>query len=385
MNTRIARIGTQFDPVVARAGSSPPFLTVAIPQYNRREYLEVALPTIFEQTLDVFDILVSDDGSSDDTNTVIPLMLEQSGRPFQYYAQRRNLGYDRNVRFCLSAARGTYVLMLGNDDALVARDTLAKVADALKELGDPEVAITNYEDWQSGQVTRRAYGTRIIGHGPWSAAQHFRAFSFTSGLIYKRSEAARHETDKWDRSIYYQIYLACRIMASGGRLAGIDESVVRDHIRLKGELFSGTYRVKYKDAPFSIKWKHTGLDSVVRVAVDAIAPCVDEPKRSSLIKNIWKQILLITYPFWVLEYRSIANWGIGFGVARDLWPGHRLREYPLKLRHRAYLWLLYLAVTPAALIIPPMLFNKVRHGLADYLRRRRQGKMAVAACEASGY
>jgi len=255
---------------------------------------------------------------------------------------------------------------------LVAPDTLGDVARALRALGAPHVAVANYQDWESGQLTRRAYGTRLIGQGPGIAAQHFRAFSFTSGLIYKQKEASRHESDKWDKSIYYQMYLACRIIASGGSFAGIDLSVVRDHIRLRGELFSGTYRIKYKNALFSLKPKHTGLDSVARVTLDAIIPCIEPHERSSVIKAIWKQIYLITYPYWILEYRSIANWGIGFGVARDLWPGDRLREYRLKSLDRIYLWFLYFAVTPAALIIPPRLFNKVRHRLADYLRRKRQ-------------
>ncbi len=325
-----------------RAGvEANPFLTIAIPQYNRRCYLEVNLASIFAQTYKNFEILVSDDASSDDSNEVIPALLDQSHRFYRYYAQPTNLGYDRNVRFCLSAALGKYVMILGNDDSLVAPDNLEKIAGALQELDCPEVAITNYQDWESGDVSRRAYGTLILGSGPWKAAHYFRSFSFS-------------------------------IMAAGGRMAGLDICAVRDHIRLNGELFPGTYRVKYKNAPWSFKWKHTGLDSVARVTIDAILPFVEPSSQSKLIKTVWNQLLLITYPYWILEYRRLANWGWGFGIARDLWPGHRLRDYQLSFIHRVYLWLLYSCITVAALLIPPFLFTLVRHRLAEFIRQRRQ-------------
>ncbi len=363
-------------PIAQRDSITQPFLTVVIPQYKRRKYLEVNLASVFGQTYDDFEILISDDKSSDDSNDVIPPVLDQSGRSYRYYAQPTNLGYDRNIRFCLGAARGRYVILLGNDDALATCSTLQEIAHALKQLAYPEVAITNYEDWQSGEVSKRAYGTRVLGSGPSAAAHYFRAFSFVSGLIYKTSEAAKHETDRWDSSIYYQIFLACRIIASGGRMGGIDVSAIRDHIRLGGELVPETYRNRYKNAGWTFKPKHTGLDSVARVTADAILPYVSEEERSFLCFTVWKQLLSITYPYWVLEYRRLANWSWGVAVARDLWPAYRLPEYPLKLAHKTYLWLLYLTVTMIALVTPSSMFTRIRHRVAEFVRRRRQANSA---------
>jgi glycosyltransferase involved in cell wall biosynthesis len=349
-----------------------PFLTVAIPQYKRRRYLEVNLESLFAQEFDDFEILISDDCSPDDSNAVIPAILQASGRSFRYYAQPANLGYDGNVRFCLAAARGRYVMMLGNDDALVSPTTLREIADMLRHLDMPEVAITNYEDWESHQITRRAYGVKLLGTGPATAIRYFRSFSFTSGLIYDRAAAAQHETDRWDRSVYYQIFLACRIIAAGGRLAGLDISAVRDHIRLDGELVPETYRNIYKNAPWSFKWKHTGLDSVIRVTVDAVLPFIPNSQHSIMIRRIITQVLTITYPYWLFEYRRLANWGYAVGIARDLWPASRLSEYRLNMFDLIYLWCLYLGVTLAGLTIPARLFNSFRFKLADFVRRRRQ-------------
>ena len=358
------------------AGAGAPFFTIGIPHYNRRKYLERNLASLFAQDTRDFEVLVSDDGSSDDSNAAIPPILAASGVPFRYYAQRANLGYDANVRFCLREARGRYVFLLGNDDALASPDVLGRVARELARLDFPEVCVTNYQDWESRSVTRRVFGTRVLGTGPAAAAHYFRTFSFTSGLVFDRAAAARHETDRWDRSIYYQIYLACRILAAGGRLAGIDVVAVLDHIRLEGALVPDTYRVRYRGAPFTLRHKHTGLDSVARVTVDAISPYVPAAGRSALVRKVYTQLLAITYPYWLFEYRQLANWGWSFGIARDLWPGNRLAEYSLRLRDRAYLWTLYSAVTLVGLTVPARLFNGVRGRLAGWVRRRRERVVA---------
>jgi glycosyltransferase involved in cell wall biosynthesis len=349
-----------------------PFITIAIPHYKRRRYLEINLASLFEQRFTDFEILISDDNSPDDSNDVIPLLLQKSGRLYRYYAQPSNLGYDGNVRFCLGAAHGRYVMMLGNDDALVSPTTLLDIADVLRRLNFPEVAITNYEDWESHAITRRAYGVKVLGAGPHTAIHYFRSFSFTSGLIYDRIAAAKHETARWDRSIYYQIFLACRIIAAGGRLGALDVRAVRDHIRLDGELVPETYRNRFKNAPLSFAWRHTGLDSVVRVTVDAVLPFISKSEQSASIRRIFTQVLTITYPYWLFEYRQLANWGFAFGIARDLWPSSRLAEYKLKLGDRLYLWMLYLLVTFAGLTIPARLFNNFRARIADFVRHRRQ-------------
>ena len=354
------------------AGREPPFFTLAIPQYKRRRYLEVNLEHAFAQDSRDFEILVSDDCSPDDSNEVIPGVLSAHDVPFRYYAQGRNLGYDANVRFCLSNARGRYVFMLGNDDALASPDVLSRLKQALVALDFPEVCVTNYKDWHTGVVTNRVFGTSVLGQGPMAAAHYFRSFSFTSGLVFKTEAAAQHETARWDGSIYYQIFLGCRILSAGGRLAGADITAILDHIRLDGKLVPETYRVVYRDAPFSLKQWRIGLDSVARVAIDAISPFVTARERPRVVRRVLSQLLLITYPYWMFEYRRIANWGWAFGIARDLWPAKRMVEYDLPLLERTYLWILYFGVTICGLFIPSRIFNAIRGPLARLVRRFRQ-------------
>lgn len=348
--------------------NSEPLITVAIPHYKHRRYLEVVLESIFEQQFDDFEILISNDCSPDDSDAVLPGVLKESGHRFQYYSQPHNLGYDGNVRFCLSAANGRYVFLLGNDDALRSPSTLQELADQLESLGWPQVGVTNFEDWATGSLVERALETKIVGSGVDVAVRVYRSFSFVGGLIFERAAALEHETDRWDQSVYYQIYLASRIISAGGRFATLRTVAVRKDVRLDGQTVFN-YVTKWQDAPWSFQIQHIGLDSVLRVAIDGVLPYVPEVARSATKRKILAKALLVVYPYWILEYRQVANWSIAVGVARGLFPGLLLKEYRLKLLDRALLWTIYFLVTPMALVTPVNLFSRIKAPLARIVRK----------------
>lgn len=356
------------------AGSDP-FITIAIPHYKHRRYLEVVLESIFVQDYDHLEIVISDDQSPDDSDAVIPSLLHRSGRPFRYYSQPQNLGYDGNVRFCLAAAQGHYVLLLGNDDALAGPTCISRIATALAALDFPAVAFTNYCDWASGEPTQRALRTQRLGAGPETAVQFFRSFSFVAGLIFDQAATHQHETDRWDRSVYYQIYLASRIIASGGSLAALDINAVRKDVRIDNRhVFN--YAVKWANAPWSFQPRHTGMESVIRVAVDAITPLIPEKQQSRTIRKIIQQILTITYPFWLMEYRRVANWSFAVGVTREMWPGKLLREYStLSCVDRFQLWARYTAATLGGLLLPRTWFERIKRQLAVRVRQTAQERV----------
>jgi len=348
--------------------ASEPLITVAIPHYKHRHYLEVVLKSIFEQQFDDFEILVSSDCSPDDSDEVIPGVLKESGRRFQYYSQPHNLGYDGNVRFCLSAANGRYVFLLGNDDALASPSTLQELANQLQSLGWPQVGVTNFEDWATGSLIERALETKIVGSGVDVAVRVYRSFSFVGGLIFERAAASEHETDRWDQSVYYQIYLASRIISAGGRFATLKTVAVRKDVRLDGQTVFN-YITKWQDAPWSFQSRDTGLASALRVAVDGVLPYVRDGAQSATIRKILGRALLVVYPYWILEYRQVANWSFAVGIARGLFPGILLKEYRLNLFDRIFLWAIYFLVTPVALVTPANLFSRIKAPLARVVRK----------------
>ena len=281
------------------------------------------------------------------------------------------------MRFCLRHARGRYVFLLGNDDALAGSDTLMKVAAMLRELGLPEVAFTNYADSDSREVVRRALSTRELGTGPTIALTNFRSFSFVSGLIYNRAAAVLHETDRWDRSIYYQIYIACRILAAGGRLGAMDLCAVRKDVRVEGHTVPN-YASKWANAPWSFQSRHTGLDSVIRVTADAVLPLLPERQQSAALRHIVAKVLVTTYPAWLFEYRRVSNWSFAAGIARAMRPWKLLKEHQSRPFDSAYLYALYALVTVTGLVFPLALFKPARSRLAELVRYLQQSSAATA-------
>lgn len=73
-------------------------ITVLIPTYNRKSFLRSALCSIFAQTHDNFQVLVYDDGSTDNTDILLE-DFQMNGFPLEYIISETNRGvaYARNV------------------------------------------------------------------------------------------------------------------------------------------------------------------------------------------------------------------------------------------------------------------------------------------------
>jgi len=93
-----------------------PLVTIAIPTYNRADdYLEQALESALNQTYSNIEIIVSDNCSPDNTETVVKGFSDPRIR---YFRQTENIGANNNFNFCIEQARGVYFLLLQDDDMI---------------------------------------------------------------------------------------------------------------------------------------------------------------------------------------------------------------------------------------------------------------------------
>jgi glycosyltransferase involved in cell wall biosynthesis len=123
----------------SQAIMAKPLLSVAIPTYNRADYLRSNLAQLGSELASVpqglVEVLVSDNCSPDETPSVVQEAVAQ-GFPVRYVRNSENLGWGRNFSQCYELAQGRYVLLLGDDD-LFLDGTLAPLVDRLaaKEYG----------------------------------------------------------------------------------------------------------------------------------------------------------------------------------------------------------------------------------------------------------
>lgn len=95
-----------------------PHFSVIIPVKNRSEYLQHTLRTCSNQNYDDLEIIVSDDGSTDETRSVVNDAMRRDSR-IKYYQHKSGIGMRENFEFALSQIKPGYVIALGGDDGLL--------------------------------------------------------------------------------------------------------------------------------------------------------------------------------------------------------------------------------------------------------------------------
>lgn len=95
-----------------------PLLTIAIPTWNRAVHLRRLLDALLPMTADCagrIEIIVSDNGSTDDTPTVLAAACRD--RPDVHVLRNAlNIGGDANFARCFHQAQGQYLWVIGDDD-----------------------------------------------------------------------------------------------------------------------------------------------------------------------------------------------------------------------------------------------------------------------------
>ena len=120
-----------------------PLLSIAIPTYNRCNYLLEVLPQILKQCdeidsqADKIEVLVSDNASTDNTQERIK---ELHHPRIKYYRNTANIGGDANFIECVKRANGKYVWLFGDDEIIVDK-SLRKIFKAIEEY-HPSLLIT---------------------------------------------------------------------------------------------------------------------------------------------------------------------------------------------------------------------------------------------------
>lgn len=137
---------------------SAPKISVVIPTYNRARFLKEALESVFSQTVADREIIVVDDGSSDETRAVL--------EPFRdriRYLYQENAGGAAARNRGIAAARGEWVAFLDSDDRWEphALQALLEAASRHPEAGF--IIMRACEIDAAGQRTGRRLGKRSPG------------------------------------------------------------------------------------------------------------------------------------------------------------------------------------------------------------------------------
>lgn len=116
-----------------------PLVSIGIPVYNGAKYIAETLDSILAQTLTDFEVIVSDNASTDNTREIVEAYIAKDSR-IRYYRNESNIGAAPNYNRTFELSRGKYFHWNAHDD-LIAPTYLEKCVAILE--ADPGIVLAH--------------------------------------------------------------------------------------------------------------------------------------------------------------------------------------------------------------------------------------------------
>lgn len=117
-------------------------ISVALCTYNGSKYLNQQLKSIALQTRPVDEVVICDDGSTDNTLEIIDQYSKEVTFPVYVFQNSKNLGSTKNFERCLSLCNGEYIFLSDQDDAWYP-DKVEKMMAVLESQPATEAVFSN--------------------------------------------------------------------------------------------------------------------------------------------------------------------------------------------------------------------------------------------------
>ena len=177
-------------------------LSVIIPTHNRAEILKTCLEKVLAQKGVDFEVIVVDDGSTDNTESVMREVIRQSDnvayikQPVSHQGVARNRG--------MQLAKGDVIVFIG-DDIFVEPDFLQKHHDRHTEHSDENVVVLGHTTWDPNleinsymkflEISGWQFGYSFLNPGMIGKAEPFKFF-YTSNVSLKKSFFEKEKFDE---------------------------------------------------------------------------------------------------------------------------------------------------------------------------------------------
>ena len=153
-------------------------ISICIPTYNQAKYVEQAVRSAANQELPPFEIIVSDDYSTDNTLSVLEA-LKTEIKTLKILKQSKNAGIAKNTDFCLRSAEGDYIVRLDSDDYLSNGfcKVLSQKLEEFPEAGYAHAAVQEVDKDSKPRKIRKLYrmpGFETAEHALQAAIKGYR-------------------------------------------------------------------------------------------------------------------------------------------------------------------------------------------------------------------
>jgi glycosyltransferase involved in cell wall biosynthesis len=163
--------------------SKTPLVSITIPTRNRSDLLSESILSALNQTYKNIEVIVLDDASSDDTESIVSLFNVFDKR-IRYVRNNRRYGTARNRNILLRLARGNFIGHLDDDD-LLDKNAVERVMKEFKS--EPKLTLV-YSDYFLIDENNNILGQNI-GHD--FDRKNLAFMGFRHFTIYKKSDVLK--------------------------------------------------------------------------------------------------------------------------------------------------------------------------------------------------
>jgi len=197
-----------------------PLVSVIIPAFNSSDYIVDAIDSALQQTYRPIEVIVVDDGSTDDTREKLKSLIEDGKIRYQSQANR-GLAAARNTGIKL--AKGTYLQFLDADD-LISPTKIEKQVRCLETSPAPAICGCDFRFFEGKNVSKLYGGDLYKGQFPLNSVAHLFEFEtvihrwlFSASLfdVVGNFEEDMPATEDW--------LMIWKLAASGTRFLYLDE------------------------------------------------------------------------------------------------------------------------------------------------------------------
>ena len=210
-------------------------VSIIIPTYNARDYVREAVRSALAQTYQNVEIIVVDDGSTDDTKKILE-PYARDGKINYIYQANQGLAGARNTG--VKAARGEYIAFLDSDDLFLPKKVERQVA-ALESHPDFGVCYSDVNHFTEMPNGRRFYHHRYTyPSGNIFEPLLHRQFINPLCVMVRREVIKKYGMfdENLRRSEDWELWL--RWAHSGVKFYHVDEALAQYRVRIVGNLSS---------------------------------------------------------------------------------------------------------------------------------------------------
>lgn len=216
-------------------------LSIIVPMYNVEQYIQQCLDSLVVQTCPNFEVIVVDDGSSDNGPKIVDDMIVKY--PFITQLHKTNGGLSDARNYAISYAKGEYIAFLDSDDfveptlyeKLISKmdegyDVVVTNIEYFYENGNPSWIMKGLTSWETDTISKKAILSPMFAWNKIYKAKYF------------KEDGYRYPLNTW----YEDIPVTTPIFATTDKIGYLDETLIHYRQR-EGSIMSVTKSERLKE------------------------------------------------------------------------------------------------------------------------------------------